>query len=49
MLLQEKRLRGLPLTIKPTDIVPIVNFSWNNSFAIVSDKICIGSIYMFYD
>jgi hypothetical protein len=32
-LLREKRMRRLHLTIKPTDIIPIVNHCWNNSFA----------------
>ena len=32
-LLIEKRKRNLPLTFKPTDIIPIVNRAWNRSFA----------------
>jgi hypothetical protein len=29
----EKKKRGLPQVFKPTDIVPIVNYAWNSSFA----------------
>jgi hypothetical protein len=32
-LLREKRIRGLALCIKPTDIIPIVNYCWQQSFA----------------
>jgi hypothetical protein len=38
MLLREKKHRGMPLTIKPTDIVPIVNYSWEQSFAVVKNN-----------
>jgi hypothetical protein len=34
ILLKEKIERGMALTLKPTDVVPIVNYAWERSFAI---------------
>jgi hypothetical protein len=34
ILLNEKRLRHLTLNLTPTDVVPIVNYAWERSFAV---------------
>ena len=38
-LLQEKTLRLLPLTLKPTDVVPIVNYAWERSFQVKKNNV----------
>jgi hypothetical protein len=37
-LLREKRIRGMHLAIKPTAIVPTINFAWKRSFAKVENN-----------
>lgn len=34
ILLKEKLIWNMPLTLKPTDVVPIVNYTWERSFAV---------------
>jgi hypothetical protein len=37
-LLRQKSFRMMPLTMKPTDIIPIVNYAWSKSFAVVKNN-----------
>jgi hypothetical protein len=38
ILLREKKIRRMGMVLKPTDIVPIVNYAWNRSFKIVRNN-----------